>query len=62
MNKPITVLQREFADRIVQVVNESGLPAFAIKGILTDCLAQITRLEEIQYREDLKAYEEDKGE
>lgn len=42
--------EREFKENIVQVVNNSKLPAFIIKPILKDLFEQVNVLEEQQYR------------
>ena len=56
----IILKEREFKERLVELVNESKLPAFVIKQILTDLLRQVTILEEQQYQEALKQQEEKK--
>ena len=59
MNKPSTILQREFKDKIVAAINESQLPAFVLTPVLQQALTELERLDEQQYKADLAAYEED---
>lgn len=58
MDKPATMLQREFKDKIVEAINESGLPAFALIPVIERALGELNRIEEEQYQNDKKAYEE----
>ena len=58
MDKPITLAQREFKDKIVQAINDSGLPAFVISPVLRQALDKVEEIEEQQYLADKKAYEE----
>lgn len=58
MDKPITLAQREFKDKIVQAINDSGLPAFIISPVLRQALDKVEEIEEQQYLADKKAYEE----
>lgn len=50
--------EREFKEKIVEVINNSDLPAFIIKPTLKELLGQITLLEQQQYQEALKQKEE----
>lgn len=50
--------EREFKENIVQVVNNSKLPAFIIKPILKDLFEQVNVLEEQQYRKAIESTEE----
>lgn len=58
LDKPATLLQREFKTAIVTAINESGLPAFVIVPVLEQALAEVRGIEEQQYQEDLRKYEE----
>lgn len=55
--KPATLLRREFEDKIVNAINESRLPAFALLPILEGAVAEVKRIEEQQYEADKAAYE-----
>lgn len=55
--KPATLLQREFEEKIVEAVNNSNLPAFVLVPILEGALAEVKRVEEQQYEADKAAYE-----
>lgn len=59
MQKPATLLQREFRDKIVEAINCSNLPAFVLVPILEQALAEVKEIEEQQYRRDKAAYEEE---
>lgn len=61
MDKPVTIVLHEFKDKIVQTINESGLPAFIIAPVLQQALAEIERIEEQQYIADKKAYESEEN-
>ena len=52
MEKPSTVVYREFVDKIQEAVNTSNLPAFVIIPVIKDTLDQLVRLEERQYQHD----------
>lgn len=58
MDKPATILHREFKEKIVSAVNESNLPAFALRPVLEQVLAEVIEVEEQQYEKDKAAYEE----
>lgn len=57
MDKPATLLQREFKDNLVKIINESKLPAFVLVPILEQALAEVRDIEEKQYEADKAAYE-----
>lgn len=49
--------EREFKEKIVEVINNSNLPAFIIKPTLKDLLGQIELLEQ-QYQKAVNSKEE----
>lgn len=57
MDKPITVARQEFMDALVGLINNSGLPAFAITPILQGFAQKIAELEQQQYEADKAEYE-----
>lgn len=57
MNKPITVAYEDCKKNIVDVVNQSGLPAFVIESILKDSLLEVRDIVRRQYEKDKKDYE-----
>lgn len=57
MDKPATLLQREFKDNLVKIINESKLPAFVLVPIMEQALAEVRDIEEKQYEADKAAYE-----
>ena len=58
MQKPITVARREFIDSMNELMKESGLPLSMLCDIFKDAVMQLQQLEEQQYEQDKKAYEE----
>lgn len=61
MNKPITILREEFAQKLVEVCNNSGLPFFIIESLLRDMAAEAHNASLKQYESDLKRYNEENG-
>lgn len=57
MDKPATLLQREFKDNLVKIINESKLPAFVLVPIMEQALAEVKDIEQKQYEADRAAYE-----
>ncbi len=57
MDKPTTVRRQEFIDSLVELINNSGLPAFVISPIIEDTLQKVLALEHQQYEQDLEAWE-----
>lgn len=57
MDKPATLLQREFKDNLVKIINESKLPAFVLVPIMEQALAEVKDIEQKQYEADKAAYE-----
>lgn len=60
MEKPLTVARQEFAENIVEVINNSGLPAFVMLEIIQSCERELTKLSQTQYEKDKAEYEESK--
>lgn len=60
MDKPLTVARQEFAENIVEVINNSGLPAFVMLEIIQSCERELTKLSQTQYEKDKAEYEESK--
>ena len=61
MQKPLTVARRDYMQSIVDLTNNSGLPAFVIVNVLEDALSQVRPLmdselvrDEAQYRAALQ--------
>ena len=57
MNKPITIIREEIKDKIAEVINTSGLPAFIIEPILSDFLIEVRNVAKHQYEYDKQQYE-----
>lgn len=56
--KPITVKNEEFIDNLMSLINNSGLPFFAIESALSNILRNVSELRQQQYERDLKRYEQ----
>lgn len=50
----IILKEREFKEKLIQVVNSSELPAFIIKSDLKEMYEQVTLLEQQQYEQAKK--------
>ena len=57
INKPLTVVREEFKTNLANLINESGLPAFAVTPILEEFAAEAKRAERYQYEQDKQNYE-----
>lgn len=58
-DKPTSMLQREFKDKIISAINESSLPAFVLAPILELALTEVNDIAQKQYEADKAAYEEE---
>lgn len=58
MEKPITVKRHDFIQSIVDLINNSGLPAFMVMEILKACINEMEPMVNSQYEKDLKAYQQ----
>jgi len=64
-NKPITILKDEFAQKLVDLINNSGLPLFIIEYILSEVFQQVHKTkeeEEAKIQEEYKEQNKDKKE
>lgn len=55
MNKPFTLKVQETSEQIVEVLNNSELPAFALKIVLENLHTQLDNLD----KEEIAKYEEE---
>ena len=63
MEKPVSLQVVELRKNLISTINEAKLPAWAVRPIVSDLLATITREEELQYKADLAQWAEaQKGE
>ena len=65
IQKPTSVLRKEFINNMVTLINESGLPFFVIEPILKDLHEHVSaeserlyQMEKAQYEASLKVQEE----
>ena len=50
-------MQQETVERVVQLINDSGLPAFVLVNIFEGALAELHQLARDQYQNDKARYE-----
>ena len=54
ITKPITLMREDFANQIVDLCNNSGLPYFCIESILKDVIQEVHQASIKQYESDKK--------
>jgi len=54
--------EKEIRQKIVNIINNSGLPAILVKPMLKDFLEQVEVLEQKQYQEALRKKDEEAAE
>lgn len=47
----LILMEREFKENIVDMINASGMPAFILKSIIKELFEQLSLLEQKQYEE-----------
>ena len=57
MNKPITVARQDFAEGLVELINNSELPAFVMTEILKSCMGELAILSQKQYEAEKAEWE-----
>lgn len=57
MNKPADLIVEETKERIVKIVNESGLPPFLLEPILKEIYNQVNILKQQELEQSKKQYE-----
>ena len=60
MNKPLTVARQEFSEDLVALVNNSGLPAFVISGVMKEAIIEVDKIAQAQLATDKEAWEKEK--
>jgi len=53
----IILKERELREKLAEVVNDSGLPAFILKPIVKEMYEQLINIEQQQYEEALESKE-----
>lgn len=56
MNKPITIIADEFNNKLVNLINESGLPFFIIESIMNNLINEIHYASKKQLEMDKTKY------
>lgn len=57
MQKPITLLKQDFDRNLVELINNSGLPACVMKPSLANLIQLLDQLEQRQLEADQAAWE-----
>jgi hypothetical protein len=57
ITKPITVVRQEFIEKMVEEINNCGLPLFVVEPILKDLLNEVSAAAKRQYEEEKVQYE-----
>jgi hypothetical protein len=57
IQKPITIMRQEFAEKISDVINNCNLPLFIVEPIMRDVYLEIKSLSQKQYEMDKEEYE-----
>ena len=58
ITKPLTVARQEFAEKLINEVNECQLPMFVVESVLQDLLNVVQSAARKQYEADKAQYEE----
>ena len=56
MQKPSTIVYREFSDNLQDLLNNAGLPAFVMIPLMREALTQLEVIEQRQYQRDLEEW------
>ena len=56
MEKPLTIRRKDMIEKICEAINESGLPAFAIRDALRAIDVDLAKLQEEQLKADTIAW------
>lgn len=57
ITKPITVVRQEFIEKMVEEINNCGLPLFVVEPILKDLLNEVSTAVKRQYETEKAQYE-----
>ena len=57
MNKPSSILYEEFKQKMLALINSSGLPVFVMELVLENYLTELKLLSQRQYQQDKASYE-----
>ena len=58
ITKPMSMARQEFIDKLVDDVNNCGLPLFVVEPILQDILSSVKIAVQQQYETEKKQYEQ----
>lgn len=56
IQKPITILREEFRNNIISQINNSQLPMFAIEGVLSEIISEVSVQKKTQLKLDIENY------
>ena len=54
---PITVARAQFQQKVAELVNTAGLPAFIMADVFRDMVRTLDQFAEQQYQQELAAYQ-----
>lgn len=57
ITKPISVVRQEFIEKMVEEINNCGLPLFVVEPILRDLLDEVSVASKRQYESEKAQYE-----
>ena len=57
MNKPFSVVFKEFKEELANLINNSGIPPFVVESVLQNYLCEINNIANNQYQIDKMNYE-----
>jgi hypothetical protein len=57
MEKPVSIKVQELKEELVDLINDSGLPAFIVEPIVKDIYEQIIQAKNQEYTKDKENYE-----
>lgn len=58
IQKPISMVKQEFSEKIVDMINHSGLPIYLVEYILKDIMNGVHAASMQQLESDTRAYQE----
>lgn len=62
MEKPLSVVREEFVDKLVSLINNSGVPMFVVLDVLKGAVEEVRDAARREYDEDLRKYEKSQEE
>lgn len=60
IQKPLILLYKECNDNLINVINNSGLPAFLLERIIKDLYMELQSKSKLEYNSSLQYYEKNR--